>query len=163
MIGRRKLSGKRRRIRRYGRINARGQEALAVRHSVEAAPLQKVARQRTDIRNVEHRVEADVALHAEAEVIRRRRIKIADGCRIDARRVDAQWRRQQIVDSREVGRRRDQVRRLLDLLQHLIIVEAVVEDAYAAANRCLAVAEQIVSEADARPELNPWRVVARAL
>ena len=78
-------------------------------------------------------LESDIALDAEAEVVDRRRIVIASNGE-DARRADAERRRQQVFDRREVRRRRDHVRRRFDELQHLIVVETV-KNADAAAQR----------------------------
>src|SRR6185503_15921753 len=70
---------------RNGWINARGLEALPIGHRIDAAPLQKVVRQRAGVGHVDYRVEAYVALDAEAEVVDRRRIIVPldadDPCR----------------------------------------------------------------------------------
>ena len=143
----------RRRATRDGPVNARRKEPSAVWNRVDAPPLQQVARQRTDVRDIDDSVESDIALDAEAEVVDRRRIVIASNGE-DARRADAERRRQQVFDRREVRRRRDHVRRRFDELQHLIVVETVVKTP-TPPRRGLAVAEDVGGEPDARADVDP--------
>ena len=116
-----------------------------------------MAGKRSDIGHIDHRLETDVTLNAEAEVIDSRRIIIALNTK-HTDRTDTERSREKVPDRREVGSRRDHVRRHLNHLQNLIVVEAVEEESDSTADRGLAIAEDIVGKSNSWSNLNRRRV-----
>ena len=135
-----------------GRIQARRLVGVAVGTAVDRAIVDAlVPRRIADVGGVADEIPADVALHARAPVVDRRRIVLIDEAH--RRRRGRQRARQQLRDGRVVGRVGVEQRRQLDQVEDVVVVVAVVEHAGATADRGLAVAGHVPRKPDARRQL----------
>jgi len=135
------------------RVDTGGPEAGAVGQGIQAAALHEEATDVADVGDIKDGTIADVLLDAEAPVIDRWRAEVTLDSG-NSGRADAEGAAEEVADGGVDGSARDRIGRKLAMDQDLVVIEAIIEYAYAAADGSPRVTEDIPGEADTRGDLN---------